>query len=227
MKKLLLALAACAALSAMSPATMAAAPVQGHYYLHGVTDVGSELMLKPDGKFEWALSYGNTDQHANGNWHLAGSDVVLVADSSRNEPRFRVSSEEEVHFSRGAEPGLWIATVGVPDMGPVSDVEVQFEARSGKTATAVSRPNGDAIVKMPATEQWARAGLRRKGTAEDFQWFVVPPRRAGERIAGFAITNPEVLGGQPFHELTLHVTDSGLQVADPESGLARGVYSKN
>jgi hypothetical protein len=209
---------------------MAAEPagstVAGHYFLHGVTEVGSELLLKRDGKFEWALTYGNQDQQAKGDWHMAGADVVLVADSHNREPRFRVSGEEEAHFRRGAEPGVWVATVGVADVGPVSHVEVTFAAKSGKTAVAVSRQNGDAIVRMPATEEWARAGLRRKGSPEDFKWLDVPPQRAKARIASFDITNPEVIGAMPFHELTLHVANGELRVADPGNGLAQGMYIK-
>jgi len=34
----------------------------GHYYLKGAMETGSELFLKENGKFEWMLSYRNTDE---------------------------------------------------------------------------------------------------------------------------------------------------------------------
>jgi hypothetical protein len=40
--------------------------LSGHYYLQGATEVGSELLLTEDGKFQWMLSYGAVDQFAKG-----------------------------------------------------------------------------------------------------------------------------------------------------------------
>jgi hypothetical protein len=228
MKKILTSLLACAALSTFSAvaADRPAAALPGHYYLQGVTEVGSELLLKKDGTFEWMLSYGAVDQQASGSWRVAGNDVTLVAATGAKPLHFRVFEERELRIKKGAAPGSWVATVGVPEMGPVGGVEVRFEAKSGKTATAVSVQNGDAIVKMPASEQWSRVGMRREGSQDAFQWLAVPAIRAGERIAGFAITNPDAVAGPAFKELTLRIVEEGLKVADPDNGLARGVYAK-
>ncbi len=108
----------------------------------------------------------------------------------------------------------------------MAGVEVKFEAQSGKTATAVSVANGDAIVRMPASERWVRAGLRRQGSKADYQWLAVPPGRAQERIAAFAVTDPQWLRGQAFQKLALRVVKGGLQVDDADSSLARGLYAK-
>ncbi|MFD0739105.1 hypothetical protein ACFQZQ_07405 [Lysobacter koreensis] len=51
-----------------------------HYYLSGIREVGSELRLHPDGRFEWMLAYGAMNQSAKGRWHREGTQVVLVAD---------------------------------------------------------------------------------------------------------------------------------------------------
>lgn len=62
----------------------------GHYYLSGVMETGSELLLKADGKFEWYISYGSVDQIAKGRWGRTGQAVTLVADvPSANAPLFR------------------------------------------------------------------------------------------------------------------------------------------
>lgn len=50
----------------------------GHYYVMGVMETGSELLLRPDGLFNWSLSYGAVDQDAQGAWHVENDNVVLV-----------------------------------------------------------------------------------------------------------------------------------------------------
>lgn len=230
MKKSLTHLLACGALLALAVPVFAAdkdaASLAGHYYLQGVTEVGSELLLKKDGKFEWALSYGSVDQQASGDWSVAGDAVTLVSGNGGKEPQFRVFDESEMNIKKPAAAGQWVAIVGYPRVGPMAGVEVRFEAKSGKTATAVSVQNGDAIVAMPASEQWVRAGLRRQGSKSDYQWLVVPPERARERLAGFAVTDRQWLAGQAFQTLNLRVVDDGLKVSDPENGLGRGTYAK-
>lgn len=222
-------LVACAAFIFSAPASAAepaASSLPGHYYLQGVMEVGSELLLKKDGKFEWMLSYGNTDEQASGEWRVAGDLVTLVAGNGGKEPQFRVFEEAEMRIQKPAEAGLWVAIVGYPKVGPMAGVEVKFEAQSGKTATAVSVANGDAIVRMPASERWVRAGLRRQGSKADYQWLPVPPARAQERIAAFAVTDPQWLSSQAFQKLALRVVKGGLKVDDADNGLARGLYAK-
>ncbi|WP_215409398.1 hypothetical protein [Janthinobacterium sp. JC611] len=220
---------ACAAFLCSAPAGAAepaASSLPGHYYLQGVMETGSELLLKKDGKFEWMLSYGNTDEQASGEWRVAGDLVTLVAGNGGKEPQFRVFEEAEMRIQKPAEAGLWVAIVGYPQVGPMAGVEVKFEAQSGKTATAVSVANGDAIIRMPASERWVRAGLRRQGAKADYQWLPVPPARAQERIAAFAVTDPQWLRGQAFQKLALRVVKGGLKVDDADNGLARGLYAK-
>ena len=222
----LLAFAALALSFSASAAEPAAPSLPGHYYLQGVMETGSELLLKKDGTFEWMLSYGNTDEQASGEWRVAGDIVTLMAGNGGKEPQFRVFEESEMRIQKAAEAGLWVAIVGFPRLGPMAGVEVKFEAQSGKTATAVSVANGDAIVRMPASERWVRAGLRRQGSKADYQWLAVPAERAQERIAAFAVTDPQWLRGQAFQKLALRVVEGGLKVDDADNGLARGLYAK-
>lgn len=65
------------------PATSLGQPdaaLAGHYYLSGVMETGSELLLKRDGRFDWYISYGAVDQLAQGRWGRNGQAVTLVAD---------------------------------------------------------------------------------------------------------------------------------------------------
>lgn len=50
----------------------------GHYHLNGVMEVGSELLLRPDGTFEFMLAYGANDQHGKGCWVRRGSTVEVI-----------------------------------------------------------------------------------------------------------------------------------------------------
>ena len=198
----------------------------GHYYLEGGrSEVGSELLLRKDGTFEWALMYGAVDQGARGTWAKKDDRVVLTA-ARAEEPVFRLFRDDDYNATEPVEPGRWIAMVGVPHVGPMGDVEVRFEARSGKTASAVSEEDGAAVVEMPASETWTRAGLRRAGSAAPLQWFSIDAGRAQTRLVGFALTNVESLQRAPFAKLALRVGPDGLVVDDPDSGL-RGTYAKH
>lgn len=198
----------------------------GHYYLEGGrSEVGSELLLRKDGTFEWALMYGAVDQGARGTWAKKDDRVVLTP-ARAEEPVFRVFREDDYKAREPVEPGRWIAMLSVPGLGPLGAVEVRFEARSGKTASAVSEEDGAAVVEMPASETWTRAGLRRAGSAAPLQWFSIDAGRAQTRLVGFALTNVEALQRAPFAKLALRVGPDGLVVDDPDSGL-RGTYAKH
>lgn len=81
--------AAFAVLCVVSPA-LAAGRLAGHYYLNGVTEVGSELLLRDDGRFEWFLTYGAMDRTASGRWTEAEGRVVLTTERpAQDAPLFR------------------------------------------------------------------------------------------------------------------------------------------
>jgi hypothetical protein len=58
-------------------ATAAPSPA-GHYRLRGVQDAASELVLRADGRFDYALAYGALDEEATGRWRRAGNHVLLT-----------------------------------------------------------------------------------------------------------------------------------------------------
>jgi uncharacterized protein len=60
--------------------------VAGHYILQGVMEVGSELLLKSDGSFEYALAYGAADYWAKGTWRHEDNRVVLNSDGTTKAP---------------------------------------------------------------------------------------------------------------------------------------------
>jgi hypothetical protein len=64
----------------------------GHYYLNGVMEVGSELLLKPNGSFEFYLAYGALDQYGKGCWQVEGNKVLVVP-GGRSAPAAEYSIE--------------------------------------------------------------------------------------------------------------------------------------
>ncbi|MFC5461970.1 hypothetical protein [Massilia niabensis] len=197
----------------------------GHYYLQGEREVGSKMMLNKSGNFHWMLSYGAIDLAAQGTWHAKGKRVVLKP-APRQPGKFRLFDDSELNLRKTPASGTWVAIVGIPMEGPVADVEVRFESKAGKTATAVSKANGDAIVTMPEGEEWVRSGLRRAGTKDKWVWIDVPAERANARIAGFAVTNLREIQPPPFKSLTL-IQHKGNLVIDDKSFGIRGRYERH
>lgn len=58
----------------------------GHYYLRGVMETGSELLLHPDGRFQWYLVYGALDLFAEGRWQEKDGAVLLTSEKTKDVP---------------------------------------------------------------------------------------------------------------------------------------------
>ncbi|AZN35068.1 hypothetical protein [Iodobacter ciconiae] len=203
----------------------AAESLPGHYYLQGAHEVGSELLLSKDGKFQWMLSYGSVDKYAQGTWQVDKGSVLLLSTPPNENPEFRLFTEDEMRIRKPATAGIWVAIVGVPSVGPTPGVEVKFESKSGKTLTAVNAANGEAIVNMPASEEWARAGLRGVKSKKDWQWFVIPAERKKDRVAAFANKDESQARPSAFEKLQFKIEDKGLRISDPKA-MPQGLYSK-
>jgi hypothetical protein len=51
--------------------------IAGEYYLEGVMEVGSGILLKPDHTFEMFFSYGSLDKSGTGSWSVKDSSLIL------------------------------------------------------------------------------------------------------------------------------------------------------
>src|SRR5258708_36623951 len=78
-------------LMALAMLTARGEDAAGHYILKGVMEVGSELLLKSDGSFEYTLAYGAADYWAKGTWRHKDNTVVLNS-AGRKEAPFRFPS---------------------------------------------------------------------------------------------------------------------------------------
>jgi hypothetical protein len=62
----------------------------GHYYLQNLREVGSELLLSPDGTFQFGLAYGAADYSAQGTWKAQGNAVILNTAPAKNAAPFKL-----------------------------------------------------------------------------------------------------------------------------------------
>ena len=54
--------------------------IAGEYYLEGVMEVGSGILLKPDQTFQMYFSYGSLDKSGMGTWAVKNNTVILNSD---------------------------------------------------------------------------------------------------------------------------------------------------
>ncbi|MGA2182466.1 MAG: hypothetical protein ABSH47_05500 [Bryobacteraceae bacterium] len=115
----------------MLAVTAQAADMAGHYYLQHVMEVGSELLLKPDGTFEFGLAYGAADYYAKGKWRTEGGSVILNS-TDKEEPPFRLTRSAATK-----SPGtrVWVLA---PDGQPAAHIDVVIDTAGGKSAAKTS-----------------------------------------------------------------------------------------
>lgn len=68
------------------PADQHPAALVGHYDGHQM-EMGAELLLKADGRFQYGVAYGALDEEAEGTWLAEGGQVLLTSDKV-TPPRF-------------------------------------------------------------------------------------------------------------------------------------------
>src|SRR5262245_46717872 len=98
-----------------------AGDLAGHYYLQNVREVGSELLLKPDGSFEYMLAYGAADYWAKGTWRTSDGAVILNSNPGEAKPAFRL-----VRSSAKASPGIRIFVLA-PNGRAVPNIDVTLQ----------------------------------------------------------------------------------------------------
>ncbi len=149
-----------------------------HYYLSGVMETGSELLLRPDGTFDFYISYGAVDLTARGTWRRDGNGVLLTAAApDANKPLFAyvnaepwdaqveqfyrgMLQEREIAAIRARCPSLAVPEVVVDTLAP----PVEIEAAEPEPSVAAPRDSAPAEdCTLPPTrpvsdspDNWAR-----------------------------------------------------------------------
>lgn len=210
-------------LAAGAHAATADAAFVGHYYLSGVMETGSELLLRPDGTFAWYISYGAVDQSAEGTWLRDGDAVVLTArQPDRSAPLFALGGVD-----------VWDADAENRLLGRLHDDAIAaWEERCGSAAeavTAVVAPLVDdaaatAPVEAPAPKANpapAPGCAPSDAPTEPTDANTLPPDRwqGGIAIAVFAEQNGERMGVSRV-TATLTYADGAVAKAETRRGWA-------
>jgi hypothetical protein len=128
--------AALVSLIALAALTARGEDLAGDYVLQGVMEVGSELLLRSDGSFEYMLAYGAADYWAKGTWRHESNCVVLNSAGKKEAP-FRLLRSE------AGQPGricVWV--IGMNGHG-VENIQVTLQA-AGQHLEATTNPDGAA-----------------------------------------------------------------------------------
>ncbi len=115
-----------AAVIAIAIQIVSAADLAGRYVLRGMGEAASELLLKSDGSYEFALTYGAADWDSKGKWIERDGIVYLNSDSQEQQPPFRL-----LH-SHASKSGLVRIRIHTPQGGGVPNVEVGLFTNKGK-----------------------------------------------------------------------------------------------
>jgi len=113
------------------------ADLSGHYYLQNVREVGSELLLRPDGSFEFMFAAGAADYTAKGTWRAEKDAVILNSASGKDAPPFGLTRSSATN-----EPAILVRIVapngrGVPNIDIVLGTDKgPLKARTDSTGEA-------------------------------------------------------------------------------------------
>ena len=128
----------------------------GHYYLKGVREVGAEILLRPDGTFEYSMAYGAVDEFAQGSWTVWNRQVVFRSETAPvQEASMRPSADApavtlpagqvlvNLLYQGKSIPGFRVAVLG--------DAPLKTEGRTGDQGwrTAFSGPVRQIAVSHP------------------------------------------------------------------------------
>lgn len=161
----------------------------GHYYLDG-DDIGSELLLRADGRFEYLLAYGASDARAQGCWRHSDRQVVL--ETARAAPsglrllkRMSIDGSNHPESLRpvpqtdrdeGAEGDTVVVAVGHAPEGTA----IWVEYADGQRSSLAVDKGGRARFARPGMPAVRRIGVGGAGTDLPVQWFA--NEEAGRRL---------------------------------------------
>jgi len=114
----------------------AARAIAGHYVLEGMREVGSELLLRPDGQFQFMLVYGALDETGEGTWTRDGAAVILQSAGVPHPPTVRLQGADGV-----AVDSMTILVLD-PAGEPLSGVSLDLSRNSAAPVRSQTTRNG-------------------------------------------------------------------------------------
>src|SRR5882757_8947298 len=151
--KIARALVACLFLAIASAAHAGDGPA-GRYRLTGEHDVAAELLLRPDGTYEYALAAGSLDERSAGTWRGDGPTIHLTTTPKPVPPVFAPGA---VAKEAG---GPLILHVTAPDGQGIAAVDLRVGFDSGDPVVGYTQYYGWSLPEGETrTPRWVELGL--------------------------------------------------------------------
>lgn len=189
--------------------------VAGHYYLEGIHEVGSELLLMPDGRFQYFLAYGAYDEYATGDWRVDGDLIILDTSGGYSPPRFTLKKS-----SIKPEQPLTILVKDRSERG-VPGIDVLVDYGGTKPETGYTQYYGWQAPRTDSNPKAIGLGIRMYDIQP--QWFKVAGTSHNYYVFIF---DPGDLGKVLFRNTSLRV-DSGALIMERGGRNLRYVKGRN
>ncbi len=200
------------------------ASLAGHYYLNGIHEVGSELLLRPDGTFEWMLAYGALDQLASGRWQREGERIVLQARQPATAQRvFALQPLRAWGAGDGDRSGIGVR-VGDPRTGRhFGRIGVEFAFDDGTAVQADTDDEGYAATPR-GKAKLQRIVLTLPDPQFPAETFALTAPREG--VFEFHVDSQGLKPPPPFQRMPLRIDGRDLVPTWPD-GREQGRYSRD
>jgi hypothetical protein len=107
----------------------------GVYYLSGVGEHGSRLILQEDGKYRYSLSYGAYDEYSYGTWKAVEDLVILNSEGEPVSPEFNIIRKEK-------KPGSDINVLVKYKNKGIPGIDIYLETGKEKKYMGYTQKNG-------------------------------------------------------------------------------------
>lgn len=143
--------------------------IDGSYQLESVREVGAELRLGADGRFEFGMAYGGADRSAQGRWTASGGFVTLTTDPPPVAGFKLNPSSASVPDDYDKDPSkstVLVVQVKTPRLGLVwSNMAISAEFSNGQSRSGVTGSNGMLGFLARPEPEWKGAYVQRISVA--------------------------------------------------------------
>ncbi|MDB5692064.1 MAG: hypothetical protein JWO81_1127 [Alphaproteobacteria bacterium] len=189
-----------AAMLLLTAAAPAVNPV-GRYRLHDGPDVASELELRADGRFGYALAAGSLDEAATGRWRRIGNRVLLTTVPKPVPPVFSPGKAGRTTEAPLTLHVTWPNGRGIPGV----DFRVEFES-GDPFADYINNDEGWSLAAAE-TRKPVAVTLALPGYGLVSPRFAIDPAKANDLT--FVLT-PHDMGRVDFQDLPLDIAPGRL-----------------
>jgi hypothetical protein len=176
----------------------APANLAGHYVLENAHEMGSELLLKPDGQFQYMLAYGAADYTAMGKWHVVGETVVLDS-KLPTTPAFKLLRSNDL---RSPDVRVWVKGA---NGSPVANLDVALTTAAGEVSARTDR---DGMALFPTASQPKSVVIRVAVYNKDSGPVTLNPAHTDFTFE----INADAITTVPFHGEALKIKDDTLEM---------------